>query len=280
MNRRQESRSSVVSVTLIATVLLLAAASAIAQQPGGGEAPAATHETEDPDAWTFRLTPYFWMTNLSVSGQIRGNRFSGTMNFSEICSNLDMAILLAGEARQGNWSLTVNGDFLRLSEDVRGPQGGKATLTLDGVIVDGTGGYRFAELDLGRIGGGESASTLAFEALAGVRYYYNELKVNPENAGSESRDLDWLDLVAGARAIWDVTERLHLGVRADFGGFNIDGSQLSFQTLAAIEYDISKSVSLNAGYRYLSMGYEPQGASDTDLRMRMKGMLVGVTFRF
>ena len=48
----------------------------------------------------------------------------------------------------------------------------------------------------------------------------------------------------------DVTERLRLAAQADLG------------------------------YRYLSAGYEPTGRGGSELRLRGKGMLAGVTFRF
>jgi len=242
-------------------------------------------DPDDEDAWRFRLTPYFWATSFSIGGDLRGNPYDASLSFGDVLDDLGFAVLLAGEARNGNWSLNFNGDFLRLEGEEDGPAGGDVDVRLDGVIVEGTGGYRFAELDLGGApASGAPASgarsALGFEALAGVRYYDLEVEADAGRAGGTSGSVDWLDLVVGALSVWSATDRLRIAARTDLCGFDIGGSRLSFQALGVIEYDLSDSLSLDLGYRYLSMGYEPSGASDTDLRLRVEGVLAGFSFRF
>jgi hypothetical protein len=237
---------------------------------GGGET----------DSWEFMIVPYIWMLRIDVLSKVQGSTTRTTLNFSEIIDNLNGAGFVAFQARNGDWALQADWLVGVLEGDV-GTCPAKSDVTVKLSVLETSGAYRFAKLDLGDLFSTGEESRLSFEAIGGTRYYWVEVEVDPDLIPITVRqDVDWLNVLLGGRVTWDIVDNLSAVVRADIGGFHIGGVDSSVNFFSALEYKVSKSVLLGIGYRYLSTAYEPDGAVDNELGLRLKGMVVGAVFQF
>ena len=160
------------------------------------------------------------------------------------------------------WGLLADVSYLNLaaSRDINTP-GGAADLEVTNLIVEGAGGYSFAD-DLW--------------VIAGVRYF--DLDVNlsfrldiaPELGKGES----WVDGFAGLMWRPKLSDRWTLSFRGDVGA---GGSDLVWNAEAIIDFAFAKWAAVAAGYRHLDYDYT---ADDRELvyDASLSGPVVG--FRF
>jgi len=107
-------------IVALAAALLLAPLQALAQTGG--------------DQWRFTLSPYLWLPN--VDGTMKfstppgaGGSPSVDVGPNSYLENLDTAIMLAGEARRGDWAIMTDLIYLDFSDEsssvtsVTGPGG-------------------------------------------------------------------------------------------------------------------------------------------------------------
>jgi hypothetical protein len=101
----------------------------------------------------------------------------------------------------------------------------------------------------------QGRSTL--DLVGGGRYNYvkGEIELDPGIlAGQrESRRADWWDGFVGARVLLPFAARWSIVGYADTGA---EGSDLTWQALAAVNYHLSPTISAKLGYRHLSVDYE------------------------
>ena len=116
-------------------------------------------------------------------------------------------------------------------------------------MVDPKLTYRIAEWDRGWL-----------EVIGGARYLNMDLDITQQPgllprlqvAGTES----WWDAVGGIRARHFLNDRLYLMCLADVGG---GSSDVTWQVLAGIGYQLNERTNLNLAYRYLSYDYANGG---------------------
>jgi hypothetical protein len=249
--------------------------------------------------WEFDLVPYFWMAGLSGDMTVRGVPLSVSESFSDILSNLDFGAQLHMEAHKGRWGIFLDGTYLSLSSNgdatrVRsGPRGRLELTTQVNVDVDITewlvefgGTYNAARWPLGTGG-----SALALDILGGGRYWYVKTDVDVginQTLGDFGRYLsssisvtkDWIDPFVGARLIFDLPKNFMVVLRSDVGGFDV-GSKISWNLAGYVGYNISRVVSLWAGYRALYVDYESGSGTDKFVfDTWMYGPAIGIGFRF
>lgn len=93
---------------------------------------------------------------------------------------------------------------------------------------------------------------------------------------ARSGDKDWVDPYIGVRVQHPFADRWTLVGYGDVGGFGV-GSDFTWQALAGLNYDFSKTVSGRFGHRYLSVDYDKSGFL---YDMDTCGLFAGVGFRF
>ncbi len=100
-------RHAVIAATLAALLLL---------------APLHANAQADGDQWRFALTPYLWLPN--VDGTLKfsvppgaGGSPSVEVGPNSYLENLDFALMLAGEARRGNWAIISDLIYLDFSNE-------------------------------------------------------------------------------------------------------------------------------------------------------------------
>ncbi|MCB1071216.1 MAG: DUF481 domain-containing protein, partial [Kiritimatiellae bacterium] len=198
--------------------------------------------TAAQDDWNFTLTPYAWMAGLEGDIGVGGVVAPVDESFSDILDNLELALMVGAEARNGAWGLFADGMYLDL-EDSEQTAIGKVTVGVQQWLVTAGGLYRMAEDD-----------TLILDVGAGIRYLDTKLDLNSPAGGAGSSD-NWIDPLLLSRLRYRVSDKVFLTFAADLGGFGV-ASDLVWQLTANVGYNLTDSTALLLGYRYLDIDYE------------------------
>ncbi len=235
--------------------------------------PAAAQETAQPtDAWTFTLSPYVWFAGLGgeVTGAHGGESFNA--DFGDIFGTMKFSYMGLAEARRGNFSLVTDIMYLNLQQGVPVPgfgaySGGSART--QSVEVSAIGLYTVAEGSPGRI-----------ELGGGVRgwWFDTELRLDPGRLPGRtlSSSTSWADPVISARGVLRLSDRLSLTAYGDIGGFGV-GSEFTWQAFGTLDYQVTESISVSAGFRWIHIDYDKGRA---DISLDMGGPIIGASVRF
>jgi opacity protein-like surface antigen len=88
---------------------------------------------------------------------------------------------------------------------------------------------------------------------------------------------DWWNGFVGARVLLPFAARWSIVGYADTGA---EGSDLTWQALAAVNYHLSPTISAKLGYRYLSAIMRKVISCTTSYDMDTSGLFLGVGIRF
>ena len=264
----------------------------------------ATSEAVPPGGWSFRVTPYAWLTGINGTVTANGRSVSTAMSFVDLVRDSDKLIPFMGylEASKGRFS--IFGDFFysdlgfsgEKSKQVNPVAGLKISAKADaGLETKLTIAQVAAAYDI--IHHGNTAVGL----YAGARYWHMDAdlslkitgKVDLSNLGlqrkgkwaiARSGSTDWVDPIVGFKVKQALTARDELQLAADIGGFGV-GSQFSWQVFGGYSHvwDLGRATQLAAtlGYRILSVDYETGSGTDTrGLDLTLHGPLAGLSLRF
>jgi len=263
------SRGTVLA--LFAGALLAASASLNAQ-----------NTAEPAERWQYELTPYFWAAGMK--GDVQSENLPKTsvdIGFSEIWEDLDFGAMGTFEARKGRWGMLFDAIYMKVSTSATasrtgpGPIGATLTATADfkqeQTLLTAGATYRISD------------GPTPTDIVGGARYFKIDASasINASLFGlsgtvARSGDKSWVDPFIGARVQHSLNDRWTVVGYADVGGFGV-GSKLSWQAIAGINYDFTKTVSGKFGYRYISVDYDKSGFL---YDMDTYGLYAGVGFRF
>ena len=258
-------------------------------------ASAAMAQTQ-ADAWTFTVSPYLWLPNVNGTSKYSippGTGGSPDVEYgpNDYLSNLQLALFLSGEARQGPWFIYTDAiylDFASQKSRVKDVDFGGALVSL-GLNVNTESSLKGLAWTLG--GGYSVVHTprATFDVLAGFRYLGVDLSsdwqlsaaVNGPGAGqtfpasgSVGQSTDLWDAIVGVRG------KLNLGEGPWFVPYYLDigsgSSTLTWQALLGVAYSF-KWGDLVLAYRHLN--YDQNG--DELLQdFSFSGPLFGAMFHF
>ena len=215
---------------------------ATAPAPPAAEAPPSdTGKTQ----WVFTSIPYVWASgSKSVFTTRQGETLTTKDSFFDLLGDLKFALMGASEARHGRLVLLGDLMFVKLGSSAHGHLGPiplSADVDLKTLLVTGLVGYRAVD-----------RGPMFFDLFAGGRI--TGLKANLEITGPlNTHEADYkkthLAPVFGARFRTPLGGSWGATVYGDVGGFGI-GSDLSWQALGTVEYDLSKHWQLGGGWRH------------------------------
>ncbi|MBC7779394.1 MAG: outer membrane beta-barrel protein [Proteobacteria bacterium] len=247
-------------------------------------APCAHAQSNAPvtDPWSFEVTPYLWAAGLKGDTQI-GTLPSTSVDvgFDDILSNLDFAAMGAFEARKGRWGFLFDGMYIKLSTSGTarrtgpGPVGAtltaSANLDLEQTTLTAAAAYRILE------------GPTKLDVLGGVRYTNVNIEADivatlfgATGIANRNGSRDWFDPIVGVRVNHRIADRWSLTGYADIGGFGA-GSEFTWQVIAGVDYAISRSMSVKAGYRILNVDYDKDNVV---YDMQTSGIYLGLGIRF
>jgi len=273
MNIRHTTHHNRFVTVLLGTILALAV-----------QAPAAalTEPPSDTDKWQFEITPYLFAAGMNGKAGIGSVTSDVDISFDDIRKNLDQGFMALFEARKGPWTYGLEGVYFKLKNEGakswQGPLGNTGTGSLEATMTEQlyqlTAGYRVLD------------EHTKVDVLGAARYTQLDTALNltattglpllPDGSNSISGTENWWDPVIGARVLVPLADAWILVGYADYGGFGV-GSDSTYQLLAGVNWQFSKSVNAKAGYRYLYQDYQ-DGNFVWDIKS--SGYYLGAGFKF
>lgn len=232
--------------------------------------PAAAEE----EAWSFSITPYLW--GASIYGDVTGEGGRPDVpigvSFSDVLTNLDFALMLAGEAHKDRFSVFGDLIYLDVTSSVPTPFGvlfSSAEVDTKGLIGTIAGAYRLYSSRPGWIDAYAGARILSLSVDIDLR----QGTIGPESA---SFDRTLVDPIVGVRGHMDILDGFGVTALADVGGFGA-GTDLSWQILGTVDYAFSDSWVMRVGYRRLSLRFDGDNSA---INTVFSGPIAGVSFKF
>lgn len=227
--------------------------------------------------WEYTLTPYLWLIDADGDVTVSGTSVPFNLDFDDAIDFTNIAAMARFEAWKGNLGYTFDVLYLDLEKDVT-TQVANIEVNYESVIIEAGVSYLVGEMPLAET----SENTLSFEAMAGGRFTY--FKTQLEFTPGPSRDVnkDWIEPFVGARIKLNTPGKWGFVLRGDVGGFDIgSGSELTWNFVAGVDYQLSEATSLQFGYKILDIDYEKgSGTNKHGLDEQLSGPGIAVTFHF
>jgi hypothetical protein len=166
-------------------------------------------------AWTFRFTPYGWLTAWNGTQTVRGRSVKVDASFIDIVENSDTLVALMGdfEARVGRIALLGDVVWSKVGAERSSVRSRTLAPGVTGSLATSLGlDVEMAIAEVGIAYEVARSGPLAFDNLGGARYWYQEadlslavdaaddigdLPVAGARAFARSGSVDWLDPIVG-----------------------------------------------------------------------------------
>ena len=203
--------------------------------------------------WKFATVAYVWFAGAEGRTDVIGpaDPVDLGLSFGDVLHALKFAFMGAAEARRDR--LVILGDltFIHLDANkgigVRDPDFLDAELDIRTTEITLLGGYRVV-----------NKGPVSIDLLAGGRmnFFKTSLELEgPNQSVDGSVTKNWLDPVIAARLGVPLGGKWGLSLYGDVGGI-VFGSDLTWQGVATVDYQINQKMSLGAGWRYLKVDYD------------------------
>jgi hypothetical protein len=240
--------------------------------------------------WALQVTPYMWAAGLDghISPFRRGPTIGVEKSFSDVMDDLNFGGFINIWGRYDRF--VFSGDIMYVDTTDGHSTGPLPAIPIPGVGVIPPGGNIDAKVDTKQftaalMGGYRVIDTPQFslDALGGARFWHisNDVKLTGSLGGlsgtaSYDESFGWVDPLVGLRVFLPLTEKLSLQGQADIGGFGA-GSDLTWSSMATVNYVFSERLSASMGYKVLDVDFDHDGhVYDT----RLSGPVLGMTLRF
>ncbi|MGB7157550.1 MAG: hypothetical protein WBD40_05760 [Tepidisphaeraceae bacterium] len=273
------------------------AAPALAQQQAEATSPSshfgsppklvelATTEPSEPmklsEPWVFAITPFLWLPSVSGDLTARGITFDASGDTSDtidhLDENLNFGLCLHVEASKGRFGILGEVVYVDIGAERDNPALGTTTDgTLKGFIGELGVFYTVVQPATPRDPG-----ALRVDLLGGARITGLEIDIDPQNSSTVSEEKWWVDPYIGVRGDLRLLKWFSVYGRFDVGGFDLGGSKLVWNAVAAGSFHFGKSIDLNLGWRWLDYDFEDgSGANEFAIDALLNGPFVAMTFRF
>jgi len=258
-------------------------------------------------AWSYTVTPYFWLPSLNGSSTVKGVTTDVDATFIDLLDRQIpkqlFALMTSAEARNDRFS--IFGDFMYMklgasgdaSRSVtRGPINASLAASAD-VKVEMIVAELAATYEIMRWG--SPASNTALDIVGGGRLWWQKAEldltltgaltlpgftVEGSRAISAEGDVTWVDPLIGMRLRHQFVPGHELVLSGDVGGFGL-GSDFSWQAIGAYNLEVARTTSATwsglIGYRALYVDFSKgSGTTRYGYDMLQHGPLVGLTLRF
>jgi hypothetical protein len=220
------------------------------------------------DEWHISVSPYLWFPGIYGTVGAFDRQLSVHATPGDLLSNFRFGLMGTVELRRNRLVLPVDLFWVRLGDDRPVPLEPfvtTANLKAQLFVLTPKVGMRLLGTQRMRI-----------DALTGLRYWHlgSSLSFNPSFLGlNYSPSENWVDPIVGGRIQGALSSKLLVTVLGNVGGWGT-GSQLDYEVAGLLGYRIKPNMTLQAGYRYLSVDYRNAGFV---FNVFCPGAMVGVT---
>jgi hypothetical protein len=246
--------------------------SAMLADTGSPRAPSAAPPLPNPPkpseaGWHVGISPYLWFAGVHGTVGALGHEASVDASFRDIFSNFNIGLMFALEPRYNRIVMPFDFMWMKLSDDKAlpfevGPTSVKAKINQ--VMFAQKIGYRVID-----------SEKLKLDGLVGFRYWHmgTTLTLQPQVANGFYESANWADAVAGARFQAMLSKKVVFTVLGDAGG---GGANSDYQVVGLLGWKCKK-LTLQGGWRYLSVNYRPGGSASFIYDMATSGLIFGAT---
>jgi opacity protein-like surface antigen len=261
---------------------------------------------ETPSLWEVRVGLPGWLAGLSGESGVKGVVDRVDVDFNSLLKHLThVPIALSINARYRRWEFWVDGQYIEVgtSATLPGLLFTDANVHIKNALAEGFIGYRLINCDNAHL-------TL----FAGGRWTYLQGDLSIVNNGDArlvrlreflgirnrldfSDSIDWVDPVIGIRGRLKVWKTTKLFAEGDVGGFNanadtayelqrqgrtvvrksVDSTDWSYQTAGGLEFQLTRNLWAQVGWRYMKYDYRKNGFTDKNA-LNGPFLQIGVNF--
>ena len=260
--------SKLIAITLTSALLT---APIFAQSPESSKGAIDLTPAPAANEWQHSIAPYLWIPG--IKGQVGVNGIVSDVDVSQndILSSLDFGGFLAFSGQKGKWGYYADIEYLKLSTetDIISPIIKEIDMSMEQLRIEAVISYQAYETE-----------KTSLQLYGGLQYTYLNIALDiTDNAGgktSPSGSESWVDPIIGAKLLHDFNDKWFLSLVGEVGGFGVS-SDLTWQAMAGIGYNINECWSIIGGYRHLYIDYENDGfVYDTDT----SGPILGGVYKF
>jgi hypothetical protein len=213
----------------------------------------AVEAAEDPNKWKISTIGYIWFAGAHGETDVIGPvpPVDLDLSFGDVLKAFKFAFMGAAEARKDRFIIIGDLMYIHLDAEegigIRDPDFLEAELDSKTADITLLGGYRVAQ-----------NGPVVVDLFAGGRLniFKVELQLEGPNRSAEgSVKKTWFDPLIAARANAALGGKWSLTVLGDVGGI-VTGSDITWQGLATVNYQISRKMRVGAGWRYFKVKYD------------------------
>jgi hypothetical protein len=225
------------------------------------------------DEWRFAIAPYLWAVSMDGDVTVKGNKAEVDLSFDEIFKKLDVGVLIAAEARQGDMVYQLDQTYLALSDDEKA----------GGVRVDADIAMYLGTLKMGHYVADGPEAPMVF---VGARYWHLDMDVEAKAGGAtiarSKGDQDWWDALVGVEKRWILDDRWSVVGKGLVGGFGLgDASDTMWDATVLATRQSDAGNTFAVGWRHLVVDKDRgSGAKKFELDANISGPIIGWAFRF
>jgi len=232
--------------------------------------------------WEYAVTPCMWFLSLDGDVTVKGQKSDVDMEFSDIWDELNIAGMVAFQARKGEWGFYGDVIYANLGKTTH-VAGIRIDPDINLLLLTAGGFYRMGTWDLSEVPG-KKAPTVTVDALFGARYTYLDIELDIKGFHNPEGDKDWVDPLIGVRTLWSHSDRWTLALEGSIGGFGM-GSDFTWHAHGLIGYHFGlfadDDATVFGGYRALSQDYDDGHGNDKfEWDVTLYGPIAGLRIAF
>ena len=208
------------------------------------------------------LTLYLWGAGISGNATLGSQDIPSQpidMDFDDILDNLEFGFQMHYEGVGEKWGGGLDFTYFKLGNTNDAGLSGEVKATLAELF----GIYR---------------ANPALDVLAGVRFAGLDMRLNDTAVIDAEGERSLTDFYAGARVKLPLSDKWGVALRGDIG---TGDSDLVWNVVAAVNWQVAHSVALRGGYRWLDYDLDnDDGSIEAELDMSLTGPFLGVGFQW
>jgi hypothetical protein len=233
------------------------------------------------EPWRFSGAVYGWAPSAPVSIKTNSGETNLPEDLDKILDSLDFAFMGEFEVHKGPIGVFVSPIYYDGTDDENftGGLGKRRNFEVEEKVwvVDYGVSYDLAKL---RLGDDADSPIMILQPYVGGRYLHDDIRMEIDSVELLDTTLSFNTPIVGLTTVLDLTGGWRLRLSGDYGGFNVDGVDNTYQVIGALGYVFEMwgyTGKAFVGYRHLHLEYEDKGV---ELNLEVKGPLVGFGMEF